>query len=151
MFEAYPVVKFLHAASAALFFGWAALAPFWLTQSLMTTEVARLPALRRRVTVLVVVMIGGGLGSLWVTGAVMGRVLSPDAFSLSWVRNATVLAVIAAALWLAALLPWYRRLLARRIANQAPASRALLLFRGLSLLALAFATVSLWMMVVRPI
>lgn len=151
MYEAYPLVKFLHAAAGALFFGWSALAPFWLTQSLRLTQVSDLPALRRRVTILVVIVVGGGLTLLWATGMVMGRVLSPTAFSLPWLRNGAILAVVAAAIWLLALLPWFRRLIAARAAGQAPQSRILVAFRALSLGAMALAAVSLWMMVVRPI
>lgn len=151
MFEVYPVVKFLHTAAAALFFGWMALAPLWVTQSLTATEIAGLAALQRRVTLLVIAVVGGGLVLLCGTGLIMGRVLSPDAFSLPWMRNATVLAVVAAVIWLAVLLPYFRHLVAGRATTQLPFSRALLMFRGLSLLALASATLSLWMMVVRPI
>lgn len=151
MYEAYPLVKFLHTTAAALFFGWTALAPFWLTQSLRLTETNGLPALRRRVTLLVVTMVGGGLALLWATGILMGRVLSPTAFSMPWLRNGTIAAVIAAGIWLLVLLPWFRRLVAARAAGQAPQGRALVAFRALSLGALAAAAVSLWMMVVRPI
>jgi hypothetical protein len=73
------------------------------------------------------------------------------AFSLPWLRNGTILAVVAAGVWLLILLPWFRRLVATRAAGQAPGARALVAFRVLSLGALAAAVVSLWMMVVRPI
>lgn len=151
MHDAYLWVKFLHTAAAAVFLGWTMLAPFWLTQALRVTTMAGLPALRRRMTVLLVVAVAGGLALLWATGALMARVLSPDAFALPWLRNSAVLAVVAAVTWLAVLLPWYRRMIAAQAAGNSPPRRAVMVFRAVSVGAMAAAMASLWMMVVRPI
>jgi uncharacterized membrane protein len=149
MHDAYLWVKFLHTVGTVAFVGWALFAPAWMMLSLRTAGTDGLAAMRRRLTAMTLLAIAGGGILLTGTGVLMARVLSPDAFNLPWLRTGVLLFTITMALWLVALLPLYRTMVALRLGGKTPGKGLVAAWRLIATGAMLSSLATLWLMVVR--
>lgn len=150
MQDVYLWVKFLHVLATVVLAGWVFMAPLWIGHSLRHLEPAACTTFRRRVTVLTVLAVAGAGALLWLTGVLMARVLSPEAFTLHWLKAGTVSFVATVLLWLFVALPLYRHLLGTRATGSAVTGLPRHLATITACAAVAATLFTLWMMVVRP-
>ncbi len=146
MHDAYLWVKFLHVLATVAFAGWIFFAPVFLLHALRHLPPSASAGMKKTVLFTTLVTVGGGFAILLGTGMLMGRVLSPDYFTLHWIKTASGLLVATAVLWLLLVLPCYLSMLDGR-----GTGRVAFACKSTMLVAAVMTFLSLWMMVVKPV